>query len=74
MEVPVKTLHLMTQRDQPFDSMRKCCEICGLMLVRQPSSFWNEHIWTDQPELYEEKFEEFKQCRIELLEKQTQEP
>ncbi len=29
----IQTLHLMTQRDQPYGSVRKCCEICGLMMV-----------------------------------------
>ena len=33
------TLHLMTQRDQPMGSRRKCCENCGLMLVARPDSF-----------------------------------
>jgi hypothetical protein len=44
------TLHLMTQRDQPYGSVRKCCEYCGLMLVARPDSFWREHTWTDEPE------------------------
>ena len=25
-------LHLMTQRNQPYGSVRKCCELCGLMM------------------------------------------
>lgn len=29
----MKTLHLMTQRDQPFGSVRKCCELCGAMIT-----------------------------------------
>jgi len=44
------TLHLMTQRNQPYGSQRKCCEYCGLMLVARPDSFWREHTWTDEPE------------------------
>lgn len=44
------TLHLMTQRDQPYGSQRKCCEMCGLMLVARPDSFWRDHTWTDEPE------------------------
>lgn len=41
------TLHLMTQRDQPYGSVRKCCEMCGLVLVARPDSFWKEHAWVD---------------------------
>lgn len=44
------TLHLMTQRDQPYGSQRKCCEYCGLMLIGRPDSFWRKHTWTDEPE------------------------
>lgn len=44
------TLHLMTQRNQPYGSQRKCCEMCGLMLVARPDSFWRDHTWTDKPE------------------------
>ena len=46
------TLHLMTQRGQPYGSRRKCCERCGLMMVARPDSFWKEHTWTDEPEGY----------------------
>lgn len=46
------TLHLMTQRDQPYGSVRKCCEMCGVMLVARPDSFWLKHTWTDQPERF----------------------
>lgn len=45
-------LHLMTQRDQPYGSVRRCCEMCGLMMVARPESFWQHHQWTDEPELY----------------------
>ena len=44
------TLHLMTQRDQPCGSQRKCCEKCGVMLVMRPDTFWLKHTWTDKPE------------------------
>lgn len=50
---PQKTLHLMTQRDQSYGSVRKCCEYCGLMLVARPASFWQEHAWTDDPAEFE---------------------
>jgi len=46
------TLHLMTQRGQPYGSERRCCEQCGLMLVNRPDSFWRSHAWTDQPDQY----------------------
>ena len=46
------TLHLMTQRDQPYGSQRKCCEMCGLMMVARPDSFWREHRWTDEADHY----------------------
>jgi hypothetical protein len=26
----MRILHLITQRDQPYGSTRRCCEICGL--------------------------------------------
>ena len=44
------TLHLMTQRGQPYGSERRCCEVCGLMMVARPPSFWRDQKWTDQPE------------------------
>lgn len=46
------TLHLMTQRGQPYGSERRCCESCGLMLVSRPDSFWTKHAWTNDPALY----------------------
>lgn len=47
-----KTLHLMTQRGQPYGSERRCCERCGLMLVARSPEFWAKHAWTDDPEQY----------------------
>lgn len=46
----ILTLHLMTQRNQPYGSHRKCCEECGVMLVARPHAFWIKHTWTDQPD------------------------
>jgi hypothetical protein len=43
-------LHLMTQRNQPYGSERRCCEACGVMLVARPDSFWLKHAWTDSPQ------------------------
>ncbi len=48
----IQTLHLMTQRDQPYGSVRKCCEICGLMMVDRDAAFWREHGWVDDPDEY----------------------
>lgn len=45
-------LHLMTQRGQPMGSARKCCELCGLMMVSRLDSFWAKNTWTDNPEHY----------------------
>jgi hypothetical protein len=36
-------VHLMTQRDQPFGSVRKCCEVCGEI----PNK-----LFTDDPEIF----------------------
>ena len=46
-------LHLMTQRDQPYGSVRRCCEECGLMMVARPAEFWKQHTWTDEPKHFE---------------------
>lgn len=47
-----KQLHLMTQRDQPYGSTRRCCERCGLMMVNRDESFWREHAWIDEEAHY----------------------
>lgn len=49
------TLHLMTQRNQPYGSERRCCESCGLMLVARPSAFWLKHAWTDSPDDFQQR-------------------
>lgn len=46
------TLHLMTQRNQPYGSGRRCCEVCGLMMVSRPDSFWKSNTWTDEESHY----------------------
>lgn len=49
----MKTLHLLTQRDQPYGSERRCCEECGLMLVARPVDFWQSHTYvTDEPDYH----------------------
>lgn len=44
------TLHLMTQRDQPYGSQRKCCEMCGAMLVTRSDAYWQRNTYTDNPD------------------------
>lgn len=51
-----KILHLKTQRQQPYESTRRCCEVCGEMI-------WGDSLpvnedWTDIVDVYEnaEKF------------------
>lgn len=48
----VKILHLKTQDNQPYGSVRRCCEICGTMI-------WNNTLpedlfWTADRSLYTE--------------------
>lgn len=43
-------LHLKTQRDQPYGSVRRCCEECGKMIWGDSLS--PNHEWTDDPEFY----------------------
>lgn len=47
-----KTLHLMTQRNQPYGSVRRCCENCGLMMVGRDAAFWKLHTWVDEEPFY----------------------
>lgn len=54
----MRTLHLMTQRDQPYGSQCRCCERCGLMLVGRPDSFWDEHAYVDDEKHYTDYPEE----------------
>lgn len=57
------TLHLITQDDQPYGSVRRCCEACGVMapsIVMEryvPTSrvfyFFNEEgAWTNAPSAF----------------------
>lgn len=36
------TLHLKTQRDQPYGSVRKCCEVCGVMIYGEHAPLWTD--------------------------------
>jgi len=42
-------VHLITQRNQPYGSVRECCERCGGWEVLKDLS----HRWTDSPHLFE---------------------
>lgn len=46
-----KILHLKTQRNQPYGSVRKCCEKCGKMIWGD--SLPADQAWTDNPDVYE---------------------
>lgn len=43
-----QTLHLMTQRGQPYGSRRRCCEECGTMIALNVKY----GACTDDPEVY----------------------
>lgn len=48
-------LHLVTQRNQPYGSVRRCCERCGVMAG--PYSFGQPGtgpVWTDDEREYNE--------------------
>lgn len=44
-------LHLMTQRDQPYGSQRRCCECCGVMIWPQYQADQTPPYTTD-PDVY----------------------
>ena len=41
-----KILHLVTQRNQPYGSVRKCCERCGLAIsaMKNGDGFVDEEV------------------------------
>lgn len=45
-------LHLRTQRDQPYGSERRCCEICGTMVWPERQGADTPE-WTDEPAMYD---------------------
>lgn len=49
----LKVLHLVTQRDQPYGSARKCCEKCGLGIHMMTGDAHGE-LYTDDPFAYYE--------------------
>ena len=54
----IEILHLVTQRDQPYGSVRRCCEKCGAM-VHGASGV----CWTDDLQLYDKPPSEYVNCR-----------
>lgn len=44
-------IHLRTQRNQPYGSERRCCEICGVMVWERVQGHDTPE-WTDDPEFY----------------------
>lgn len=52
------TLHLITQRDQPYGSRRKCCERCGAMASRDPSF----GAFTDEENVYAAPPDDYVPC------------
>ena len=40
-------IHLMTQRDQPYGSVRRCCEVCGTAISAEP-----KFLYTDDSKWY----------------------
>ncbi len=44
-EVGQRVLHLMTQRDQPYGSTRRCCERCGVMLGANAHLNYTDNQW-----------------------------
>lgn len=47
-----RILHLVTQDGQPYGSVRKCCEECGILTAGRVPEFWKSHAWTDDREEY----------------------
>lgn len=54
----LKPLHYVSQDNQPYGSVRKCCSICGCSVLPYGSTFF-----TDDKEEYEE--DEYP-CKLEL--------
>jgi hypothetical protein len=44
-------LHLVSQRDQPYGSVQRCCEVCGRMCWRGMDG--SAKRWTDDPATFE---------------------
>ena len=70
----MKTLHLMTQRDQPYGSMRRCCEKCGLMLVWREKSFWDEHAYIVDEQHYKNGHPGFTTCDAQRAQQREVQP
>jgi hypothetical protein len=48
----MKAMHVVTQDNQPYGSVRKCCERCG-------TAIWNIELYVDNKHLYTEKIAKF---------------
>ena len=70
----MKTLHLMTQRNQPYGSERRCCEQCGLMLVWRADSFWDDHAYTDDEQHYHEGHPGLSTCNAQRAQQRDSQP
>lgn len=47
----IDAVHLVTQRNQPYGSVRRCCEICGRMCW--PGKEGSARVWTDDQATWE---------------------
>ena len=56
---PPTVLHLMTQRDQPYGSVRQCCERCGVMIVLGGIT---KGAVTDDPNVFDAPPDGYKRC------------
>lgn len=70
----MKTLHLKTQRDQPYGSERKCCEVCGVALVGRSADFWQTNAWTDASEHYHGGHENHQICATRVTASSAAQP
>lgn len=58
-------LHLKTQRGQPYGSVRRCCERCGVMIWPSPPS---GEAWTDLETVFNNPPGRFFRCDESPLE------
>jgi hypothetical protein len=49
--------HLMTQRNQPYGSERRCCEVCGRMIIGTMNQY------TDDEDVYNHLDKNYIRCR-----------
>ena len=51
-------VHLITQRDQPYGSVRRCCERCGVSFLPAPAG----HKYSDEHSFYNNLPEGYVTC------------